>query len=272
MSLIGTQVKVSVDVHGEEDWKDCFVADLGYHSSYRLPKDWKKGSHFSLSASTGALSDNHDVLGMLLVWFYKNYKTFSRTSSYLLTLLPVEFTVTKPENFEAFKEIEANEETRPSVEISLQSQDDVSVKDVGAGVNSLAYEVKELEFRVKKLEHSLEHAAEKSKLGLLKQVTALEEQESKLEKRMQEMEDTQHQNIGRTITDRLNAMEQRLSTEVERRLVRLENKLTKDVKEVVTESGGGWVVPLVVVSILFTCVVAFLFYQQRKLNKRDKLF
>ncbi|KAK3610463.1 hypothetical protein CHS0354_016652 [Potamilus streckersoni] len=53
----GTTLKVSLDIDGQNNWKECFIA----HGVY-LPT----GYYFGASAATGDLADNHDIISMKL--------------------------------------------------------------------------------------------------------------------------------------------------------------------------------------------------------------
>ncbi|TDH70885.1 hypothetical protein CCR75_002909 [Bremia lactucae] len=52
----GTAVEVQVDSNNSAHWEDCFQATLPFQN------DWLRRVSFGITASTGALADNHDIL------------------------------------------------------------------------------------------------------------------------------------------------------------------------------------------------------------------
>lgn len=52
----GKRLQVAVDASGSGDWTNCFDAEVP------LPANWMAGSSFGITAATGSLADNHDIL------------------------------------------------------------------------------------------------------------------------------------------------------------------------------------------------------------------
>lgn len=52
------EISLEIDKYGQGDFKKCFSEKI----SDQLPEDWQERLHIGISASTGALADNHDVL------------------------------------------------------------------------------------------------------------------------------------------------------------------------------------------------------------------
>lgn len=59
-----------VDARNTGEWTPCVNL-----SSLALPRDWVRKSHIGLSASTGQLADNHDVLSLLSYSDFKVMET-----------------------------------------------------------------------------------------------------------------------------------------------------------------------------------------------------
>ena len=53
-------ISVSIDPTNSGEWTDCVKVD-----SPALPKDWLKTAYVGITASTGQLADNHDVISLL---------------------------------------------------------------------------------------------------------------------------------------------------------------------------------------------------------------
>jgi hypothetical protein len=58
--MVGNTVSVEIDIAGDDKWTHCLNANLDQVA--QLPADWKSNLRFSVSASTGALADNHDII------------------------------------------------------------------------------------------------------------------------------------------------------------------------------------------------------------------
>ncbi|GBG29904.1 Vesicular integral-membrane protein VIP36 [Hondaea fermentalgiana] len=86
------EISLEVDKYGTGDFKECFSSKV----SDQLPKDWQNNLHFGISASTGALADNHDIL---------------------------EFKVAEPRKFAHM--IEADEEDKDAPLVQIEVHDDL---------------------------------------------------------------------------------------------------------------------------------------------------
>ncbi|CAM9525993.1 unnamed protein product [Ectocarpus sp. 6 AP-2014] len=58
VEVAGNVLTVKVDPKNSKTWEDCAQLDL----PKELGEEWAKGGHLGLTASTGQLSDNHDVI------------------------------------------------------------------------------------------------------------------------------------------------------------------------------------------------------------------
>ncbi|RLN91963.1 hypothetical protein BBJ28_00018178 [Nothophytophthora sp. Chile5] len=56
IKIRGNSLEVEVDPSNAGIWKECYKGDLPF------PADWLKSATFGITASTGALADNHDIL------------------------------------------------------------------------------------------------------------------------------------------------------------------------------------------------------------------
>ncbi|KAJ1381418.1 hypothetical protein B484DRAFT_411749, partial [Ochromonadaceae sp. CCMP2298] len=57
--LQGPSLHVYVDAANTEDWVLCVSID-----DVSLPEDWAKHAYIGVTATTGQLADNHDILGL----------------------------------------------------------------------------------------------------------------------------------------------------------------------------------------------------------------
>ena len=63
MTIANDQLLVRIDAKGDDDWLECVSVDMNQAGS-RLPKDWLVRAHVGITASTGQLADNHDVISL----------------------------------------------------------------------------------------------------------------------------------------------------------------------------------------------------------------
>ena len=151
ISLIGSRIVVEIDAKGTGDFVVCVDQDIGR----LLPKGdrtWRERAHFAVSAATGALSDNHDIL---------------------------EIITTSADQFERLMELHDEVADTPPVTVLLEAEN-VTTEDVGQHVNTLAYEVKDIDTRLQKLNHQIEHQVETVKHSLEELIENLTQQERKL--------------------------------------------------------------------------------------------
>lgn len=133
MWLEKNRVSLEIDRYAKGDWKKCVEVDL---AEYKLPANWQDSYHWSISASTGALADNHDVL---------------------------EFKTASPDKFAHLLKAAEDEGAQPSVQIEVHPK--LRADEVGEHVNDLAYEVSDIDKSLRKLSHKMEHDLETGTCG-----------------------------------------------------------------------------------------------------------
>lgn len=234
---------LEVDPLGQDEFEPCFKVDL----SDELPEDWQKGAHLGLSASTGALADNHDLLA---------------------------FMVAEPKNFAHILRLEAESEEAPSVVIDVHSK--IRSDEVAEHVNDLSFEVSDLDKSLQKLQHEFEHSIEKLKGGLEDMMGALKDEENTSQDRIAALEKQRADTLEKKMDARLGKLEDSFHDVLERRLSKLEEKLGLKITQVASESGGTpggswswWLFFAVLVGVV--AYMAYLAKSVRKLHSRDKL-
>lgn len=63
VTIAEERLQVKIDARGDDDWLDCVSVDMT-REAFRLPKDWLVRAHVGITASTGQLADNHDVISL----------------------------------------------------------------------------------------------------------------------------------------------------------------------------------------------------------------
>lgn len=199
----GKHVVVEVDALGTGEFVTCVDTDL----SEFLPKpqsaeaNWRQRAHFAMSATTGALHDNHDVLEVI---------------------------VTQAAMFNQVMEAHEQLLEEPN---ALLGDNVTSITDVGSSVNVLAYEVKDLDGKLSKLHHEIEHEVEKIAHKLEKLIDQLAQQERKLESRVVELERKTASEVMRNVETRLGALEQSLQRDMGQQSKKIGEQLKRSSEE-----------------------------------------
>lgn len=240
ITLVGNTVSVEIDIVGDNKWTHCLNANLDQVMS--LPDGWKENLRFSLSASTGALADNHDI---------------------------IEFTVTRPHDIHEYLVTAEQKAEEPSTLVDVRPN--IRANEVGEHVNDLSYEVKDVNERMKAIGTNVEHKLETYKYEIEAMIKKLQEAEEADAARIEELEKRQKASLEEQLNRRITDLEKRLTGNVESRLNALELKVSRGMISFEGQT-GAWKVPLLVVTILI--LVAFIFATRsiRKLQTRDKMF
>mmetsp|Transcript_15519 Transcript_15519/g.27572 ORF Transcript_15519/g.27572 Transcript_15519/m.27572 type:complete len:437 (+) Transcript_15519:220-1530(+) len=232
-------LSLEVDKFGDDNFVKCFSVSL---SDYGLADDWQENSHFALSASTGALADNHDIL---------------------------ELKVAEPARFKHMLRLDAEDSEAPLVQVELHNE--LDAEEVGEHVNDLAFEVSDIDKSLKKLQHKVEHDIEKVKLNLERMLQKLEDREDGSQQRINELEKERDNQLNIKIDERLGKLEAEIHMTVEKRLNALERKVGIQIESAAAEGGGGWKLPLIIVVVLVGAYMAYTARSLNKLHRRDKL-
>eukprot|EP00510_Aplanochytrium_minuta_P004788 CAMPEP_0184021024 /NCGR_PEP_ID=MMETSP0954-20121128/9682_1 /TAXON_ID=627963 /ORGANISM="Aplanochytrium sp, Strain PBS07" /LENGTH=437 /DNA_ID=CAMNT_0026302965 /DNA_START=278 /DNA_END=1591 /DNA_ORIENTATION=- len=234
---------VEVDKRASGQWIKCFSVNLSETANYpMLNPGWIRDNHvhFGMSASTGALADNHDI---------------------------IEFLVTKPDMLETTVRNREEEESRLSVSVDLEAAGDQ--EQLVRSVVQLAHDTKELQNQLKKLKKDLEHKLESLGGSLRATISKLKAEEDKSEARIDVLEAKSKAIVEDSMRDRLADVERKLTGGVEMRLENLEKRVNAKVESVEFQ-GGGWKWPFVFFAILVAGALAYNFRSIRRINKIDK--
>jgi mannose-binding lectin 2 len=63
VTIAGDNMVIKLDPKGDDEWMECVSIDMT-QDAFRLPKDWLVRAHVGITASTGQLADNHDVISL----------------------------------------------------------------------------------------------------------------------------------------------------------------------------------------------------------------
>ena len=190
----GTKLVVSVDAKGTGYWEECYKTD-----KLPLSHDWAVKAHLGVTATTGQLADNHDVLSLL---------TYGDSS--------------QMEDSEAMaaKEHKALFELSPAIEAKTITQGVYA--DNSAKISEYLVQIQDkINFimnRLEFLDHHMEHEFASIDDNIDNLVGKLEKRESTSETRLESLEDIVKREIEGSLNERLENIEKELKITVERKV------------------------------------------------------
>lgn len=244
---VNNVVEVKIDRKDDGNWMTCFTANLNKPQKAdkvdKLKSNWMQGRkiHFTMTASTGELSDNHDIL---------------------------EFIVSEPNKLDQML-LESEEEKNAPL-VDFDTSQEISSSDVADQVVFLAEQVKELKSQISTLDHKLEHKVETIDQNLKEMIAKLRVEEKGAENRIAELEKRTTDAWSKRLEERVSDIDMRTTGTIENRLRVLERRIDRKVEKSKGEA-GGWKWPLIFLFLLVLGFMGWNFYSMRKLNRRDKL-
>ena len=240
VTLQGSRISLSIDAEGSGAWQTCFDVDLNQHVT--LPDGWHRTARFGLTASTGQLADNHDVLRLVL---------------------------TRPEQAAAHEAAEQREKAVPSVVAAAASGQ--------ANLPELVAKVKTLEDKIEHLSHHLDHQLAAINDGLRATIKKLQGQEDKSADRIAQLEER----LGVELNERMEGVEGQLIDHLQDKAEETEQAIrkginsvaakAKEVAEKATAATGGWKLPFVVLLVVLAVAGFFVYSKYKQLMKRHLL-
>lgn len=231
----GVSLEISIDPKNSGEWTECVkIPDIG------LDANWLKGAFIGVSASTGQLADNHDVMSIQ-----------SYTDQHVM-------------------EAEANKElTAPLFSIPKDTPSDHSLQLLTAAVNDL---LKKYELLDHHMEHKFVAVADNLK-NLLKKLGKKEED---AEERIKVLEGLAHKVVNENLHPRINGLESQVHANVNQKMFTIEEELDRKIRDIQFEqskiidqpkqSPSSWHIPFFILLILIIASIAgmWMFYQKIK--------
>lgn len=240
VTIADEQLVVRIDPRGDDDWLDCVSLDMT-RPGYRLPKDWLVRAHVGITASTGQLADNHDVISL---------NSFSDAAV-----------------------LEAHEKSSSERKDFEMAPDTMDYKERFLRLETAVNEMLE---KHNKLDHHVEHSLVSVDDHLSNMIGKLEKREDKAEDRIGSLEAEVKKQLDENLENRLNRLELQMNGNLNRKVRGLESNLNKQFEEsmatTMTDAGaGGWKLPFlaVIVLLIASAIGLVIFYQ--KLKKRHIL-
>eukprot|EP01034_Spumella_vulgaris_P031490 gene31490-38894_t len=186
VTISDTSLEVLIDAHNTGEWEKCVeIANTG------LPSGWAQNAYLGLTATTGQLADNHDVISL---------KTY--TDAVML------------------ENVEQEESQKRHFQLDVGQSFDIQMQSVEASVNDL---LKKFET----LDHHIEHEFASVADNIKNLIGKLEKREDKSESRIENLEGLIKQSVDSTLDKRLTTLELQMKGNVERKMSNIESSLDR---------------------------------------------
>lgn len=223
-------VTVYIDASNSGEWSEC-VSLKGLD----LPDSWARKAHIGLTASTGQLADNHDILSL---------STFSDSDH---------------------SAVEAAEQSLASIKsfpLGVDLTDKERIMRIENAINDL---MEKLEV----FDHHMEHELASVEDHIKSLLSKIEKREDKAELRIDHIESQIRENIEGALYDRLAKVEDMLKKTMDNKLGTLTKNIGKDMDQKFQSTANdaqGWKLPFIILIVLLIgcCIGLYLFYLNLK--------
>jgi mannose-binding lectin 2 len=210
------KVTVMIDARNEGEFVECASMELP------LKQDWSKSAHIGITASTGQLADNHDVLSLV---------TYGDIDAHNKQLVIAK----------------ENPEHRAWLSSEVPAVGEERFQRLENKVSEL---LEKLDFLQHHVEHELAAVEDHNKITIGK----LQSQEAISEGRIEELEKKLSDSIGSDLHGRIGQMSNNMNEEVVRRIAAVETvmhgKISESIEAVQAVSGGSWKLPFFILFLL----------------------
>ena len=218
-------VRVAIDEKNTGNFHICL------NERVDLKPDWWRSAHLGISASTGQLADNHDILSVETVEGLGN---------------PDEVTA----DMSAEKQQSAKKDS--AFFSALLAEQHVDTSKLSETEKTLLRVMEKLvvqqEADVSKLKREVEHT-----------LVAVDDSLNNMIKKLRERGDLSDNRIAELESSLKNKIQSRLSEDMEQRLKLLEHAFDESVKQEVKKSSGTWIVPFLLLVVVIVAVMGFSF-------------
>lgn len=223
-------VTVYVDPSNSGEWSECVsLKDID------LPDFWSRKAHIGLTASTGQLADNHDILSL---------STFSDSDH---------------------ATVEAEEQSmasKKSFPLGVDLSDRERIMRVENAINDLMD-------RVDLLDHHVEHELASVEDHIKSLLGKIEKREDKSEFRIDTIEKEIREKVEGAMEQRLSKVEEMMKRTVDSKLGTLTKTIGRTMDQRLEAASGdsqGWKLPFIILIVLLFagCIGLYLFYLNLK--------
>jgi len=237
VTLLDNSLEVYIDPQNSGEWTPCVnISNIG------LPSNWARSAHIGLSASTGQLADNHDIISL------KSY-----TDSVML------------------ENVETEEMNKPYFALNVQQSLEGQLKSLEKSLNDLLQ-------KHETLDHFVEHEFAAVADNIKNLIGKLEKREEKSESRLENLEALIKQAVDGTLDKRLSSLEMQMKGSVERKMNNIESSLDRKMNSIqdktstiVNSNSSSWKLPFLLLSLFVLCAGVGLYFFYRNLLKKHLL-
>ena len=226
-----TKLEVWIDAKNSNEWESCVTIPR-----LNLPAGCLSKSYIGVTATTGQLADNHDII-------------YLKTSSDATQIDQVE------------------EEAK----IHFALDEDLSTPDK---FNRLVEVTNKLIDAHETLDHHVEHQLASVVDHIKNLISKLEKREDKSETRLTNLEDIIKKEVEGSLETRLSALEMQMKGSVERKMTNIESALDRKMARIETKTtelaqnnSGGWKLPFLVLLVVIFAAAGGLYYFYLRLQK-----
>ena len=218
-------IRVSLDENNTGKFHTCFVEQTAFAS------DWWRTAYVGISASTGQLADNHDILSIETVEGEGDPDKVAASPSHAAAKL-------EEEENSAFQAMMAKRSVNPA---ALTAQENALVKMMEAIDQRRRLDVS-------KLKRELEH-----------RIVAVEESLNNMIKKLQQSSDLSESRIFDIEQSLKRDVQSSMNTKLEKRVRAVEDVFADHLHEEVKKSGMKWMIPFVVLVLAVGVVLAVVY-------------
>ena len=218
-------VRVAIDERNTGNFHICVSEHVD------LKPDWWKTAHIGISASTGQLADNHDILSVETEDGEGNPDNVAVSESKVVKELEEEET-------SAFRTMMAKRSINPSM---LTAQENAIVRVMEAVDQRRRLDIS-------KLKRELEHRIVSVDESLNNMIKKLQQSSDISESRIFDIEQTLKRDVQSSI-----------NTKLEKRVKAIEDVFDTHLKEAVKKSNKAWMIPFVLLVVVIAFVLLFVY-------------
>lgn len=220
------RIGLAIDTSGNGDYIDCAVID-----NPGLPRDWLKKAHIGITATTGGLADNHDIISL---------QSFS--------------------DFEVLEQTEIQQEKYKLFQIGENMNRYERFLRIENTINDM---MTKNQIR----EHHIEHAFATIDDHLLNMIAKIEKREDKSDDRLKDVEDKIKKTVAGTLDTRVSRLEYQLQGKVQKTVEGFEEDLVKQMESKFQQTKGthdSWKTPfMILIGLLLLGAVGLVFFYRK---------